>query len=66
VSFRVELSPQARAQLAAVNLWWAENRPAAPTLVAAFFPPLKKPQAVAMDRPRAPNGLKSQSNRGVA
>ena len=35
--FRVELSPQARAQVADVNLWWAENRPAAPTLVAAEF-----------------------------
>jgi plasmid stabilization system protein ParE len=37
VSFRVELSPQARAQVADINLWWAENRPAAPTLVAAEF-----------------------------
>jgi plasmid stabilization system protein ParE len=37
VSFRVELSPQARAQIATINLWWAENRPAAPTLVAAEF-----------------------------
>ena len=37
VSFRVELSPQARAQISAINLWWAENRPAAPTLVASEF-----------------------------
>lgn len=37
MSFRVELSPQARAQIAAINLWWVENRPAAPTLVAAEF-----------------------------
>ena len=37
MSFRVELSPQARAQIAAINLWWPENRPAAPTLVAAEF-----------------------------
>ena len=37
MSFRVELSPQARAQIATINLWWAENRPAAPTLVAAEF-----------------------------
>jgi plasmid stabilization system protein ParE len=33
--FRVELSPQARDQLTTINLWWAHNRPAAPTLVAA-------------------------------
>jgi plasmid stabilization system protein ParE len=32
--FRVELSPQARDQLMTINLWWARNRPAAPTLVA--------------------------------
>ena len=37
MSFRVELSPQARAQIAAINVWWAENRPAAPTLVAVEF-----------------------------
>ncbi len=37
MAFRVELSPQARAQIAAINLWWAENRPAAPTLVAVEF-----------------------------
>ena len=37
MAFRVDLSPQARAQIAAINLWWAENRPAAPTLVAAEF-----------------------------
>jgi plasmid stabilization system protein ParE len=37
VAFRVELSAQARAQIAAINLWWAENRQAAPTLVAAEF-----------------------------
>ena len=37
MSFRVELSPQARAHIAAINLWWAENRPAAQTLVAAEF-----------------------------
>jgi plasmid stabilization system protein ParE len=37
VPFRVELSPQARAQIAAINLWWAENRQASPTLVAAEF-----------------------------
>jgi plasmid stabilization system protein ParE len=35
VRFRVELSPQARDQLTTINLWWARNRPAAPTLVAA-------------------------------
>ncbi|HJX62671.1 MAG TPA: type II toxin-antitoxin system RelE/ParE family toxin [Polyangia bacterium] len=34
VRFRVELSPQARDQLTTINLWWARNRPAAPTLVA--------------------------------
>jgi plasmid stabilization system protein ParE len=33
--FRVELSPQARDQLMTINVWWARNRPAAPTLVAA-------------------------------
>jgi plasmid stabilization system protein ParE len=37
VSLRAELSPQARAQIATINLWWAENRPATPTLVAAEF-----------------------------
>jgi plasmid stabilization system protein ParE len=37
VSFRVKLSPQARAQLAIINRWWAENRPAAPTLIATEF-----------------------------
>ena len=35
--FRVELSPQARDQLTTINLWWARNRLAAPTLVAAEF-----------------------------
>jgi len=36
-TFRVQLSPEARAQIATINLWWARNRPAAPTLVAAEF-----------------------------
>lgn len=35
IRFRVELSPQAYEQLTTINLWWARNRPAAPTLVAA-------------------------------
>jgi len=35
VRFRVELSPQARDQLSTINIWWARNRSAAPTLVAA-------------------------------
>jgi plasmid stabilization system protein ParE len=34
---RVQVSPEARAQVATINLWWAEHRPAAPTLVAAEF-----------------------------
>lgn len=37
MAFRVELSPQAQTQIAAINLWWAENRPAAPVLVAVEF-----------------------------
>jgi plasmid stabilization system protein ParE len=35
--FRVQLSPEARTHIATINLWWAQNRPAAPTLVASEF-----------------------------
>lgn len=37
MSFRVQLSPQARAQISTINRWWAENRAGAPTLVVAEF-----------------------------
>jgi plasmid stabilization system protein ParE len=37
VTFKVQLSPQARTQIAAINVWWAENRRNAPTLVAIEF-----------------------------
>lgn len=35
--FRVQLSPEARLHIATINLWWAQNRPASPTLVASEF-----------------------------